>query len=140
MKVICMSLPTITESAGRYKNRSHERTVERTDTWEKSTAFLRSAVIFTRTAAHICLFSEIYRLFITFDSLFRASITGYLPEAPHFCPSKMRPRPDHASVILFLSYFISLLNEVLTSEVESNGSSFTWDTRGYVFYCPCMGR
>jgi len=49
-------------------------------------------------------------------------------------------RPDHASVILLLSYFFSLLNQVFTSEVESNGSSFKWDTRGYVFYCPCMGR
>lgn len=93
-------------------------------------------------SGHLCKNScrhlLIYRLFIFFDLISLASITGYLPEALHFCLYKMRP--DHVSVILFLSYFISLLDQVFTSEVESNGSSFTWDTRGYVFYCPCMGR
>lgn len=39
----------------------------------------------------------------------------------------------------FYSFFL-VLNWATTSEIESNSSNFKWDPRGYVFYCPCMGK
>ncbi|PFX25598.1 GDP-fucose protein O-fucosyltransferase 1-like [Stylophora pistillata] len=48
--------------------------------------------------------------------------------------------PDRANVPLYICCFILLLNQVLPSEMENSGASFSWDPRGYVFYCPCMGR
>ena len=49
-------------------------------------------------------------------------------------------RPDHASILLYICSFISLINQALPSEMENSGAGFTWDSRGYVFYCPCMGE
>lgn len=48
--------------------------------------------------------------------------------------------PDHVRILLCFSFLFMLLNESSSSEVESNSSDFKWDPRGYVFYCPCMGR
>lgn len=48
--------------------------------------------------------------------------------------------PDLVSILLCFSFLFMLLNESSSSEVESNSSDFKWDPKGYVFYCPCMGK
>ena len=58
-----------------------------------------------------------------------------------FCWSKMCP--GHAVILLSIFSFISLINQgqsAGSSEMKNFEASFNWDSRGYVFYCPCMGK
>ncbi|XP_068677899.1 GDP-fucose protein O-fucosyltransferase 1-like isoform X3 [Montipora foliosa] len=43
-------------------------------------------------------------------------------------------------LLLYFSFLFPLLNRALTSEIERVPPDIKWDPRGYVFYCPCMGR
>ncbi|XP_027051254.1 GDP-fucose protein O-fucosyltransferase 1-like [Pocillopora damicornis] len=51
--------------------------------------------------------------------------------------------PVHAVILLYICSFISLINQGQSagpSEMKNSEASFKWNPRGYVFYCPCMGR
>ena len=51
--------------------------------------------------------------------------------------------PVHAVILLYICSFISLINQGQSagpSEMKNSEASFKWDPRGYVFYCPCMGK
>ena len=43
-------------------------------------------------------------------------------------------------LLLYFSFLFPLLNRALTSEIERVPPDIKWDPRGYVFYCPCMGK
>lgn len=128
MKVTCLSLPDRLEHP---RNRHHRHYFDsamflkeppcwksRTNRYLGKRRLHKSAVIFLRTAAHICLticlFTEIYRLFISFD--FRALITGYFSEAPHF--NQDAPWSYKCHSVPFIFYFFAQQSVYIRSEKQ----------------------
>ena len=103
----------------------------RTVSWESGLQSLISAVIVVNSAAYNF---HLVELFIYLSYCF--SLCGV-----EFYWSKMCP--VHAVILLYICSFISLINQGQSagpSEMKNSEASFKWDSRGYVFYCPCRGK
>lgn len=117
MQVTCMSLPDPPDNPRNRHHRHHFESAvflkeppcwshERTDTWENIDC-IPSAVIFLRTAAHICLFTQLswdLLLFISFHSIFWALITGYFAEALHFVQDASWSCKYHSVAFVFFFF------------------------------------